>query len=175
MDRPLRVHFTNIAIESPIFCRIETFCTLQTSVGFASKYRVSRFRNNKQNVSRVSFLRRTRFWTLFLSQTVGKFPKPRFVVAASFCSFRCWLHQMLFVWLLASKHWGFGDFTTVWQKNKVQKRVLREKRTLEVSCLLFLRLLARYFETRLTDGWRVQNVSILHDSTAMLVKCTLKL
>ena len=69
------MHFTNIAVESLIFCTIVTFCNLQTSVGFASKYRVSRLRNNKQNVSRVSFLRRTRFWTLFLSQTVGKFPK----------------------------------------------------------------------------------------------------
>ena len=88
MDRLLRVHFSNIELKSRIFCRIATFCSLQPSVGFASKYRVSRLRNYQQDTSRVSFLRRTRFWTLFFSQTVGKSPKPRFVVATPFCSFQ---------------------------------------------------------------------------------------
>ena len=167
------MHFTNIAVESLIFCTIVTFCNLQPSVGFASKYQVSRLRNYQQDVSRVSFLRRTRFWTLFFSQTVGKSPKSRFVVATPFCFFQVLITPDAVRLTPCVKNWGFGDFATVWQKNKVQKRVLREKRTLETSCLLFLILLARYFETRLAIGWREQNGPILHDSSAMLVKCTL--
>ena len=155
MDRPLRVHFTNIGLESLIFCSIRTFCNLQPSVGFASKCQVSRLRNYQQDVSRVSFLRRTRFWTLFFSQTVGKSSKPRFVVATPFCFFQVLITPDAVRLTPCVKKWDFGDFATVWQKNKVQKRVLREKLTLETSCLLFLRLMARYFETRLTDGCRL--------------------
>ena len=174
MDRLLRVHFTNIAVES---CRIETFCTLQPSVSLVSKYLARSLRNNKQDTSRVRFSRRTRFWTLFFCQTVAKSPKPQCFDARSQTN-NIWCSQHLKEQNdAATTNRGFGNFPTVWERNRVQKRVLRKKLTLETFCLLFLNLLTRYFEAKPTDVCKVQNVSILQnigDSTAMLVKCTLK-
>ena len=123
----LRVHFTNIAVES---CRIETFCTLQPSVSLVSKYLARSLRNNKQDTSRVRFSRRTRFWTLFFCQTVAKSPKSQFLTHGV----KRTASGVISIWKkqngVATTNHGFEDFPTVWEKNRVQKRVLRKKLTL---------------------------------------------
>ena len=86
----------------------------------------------------------------------------------------CWLHLNLLVWLLAQQTSSFGDFATVWQKNKVQKRVLREKLTLETFCFEFWDGTARGFDLKLTKGCKEQNVAIRRDLGSMLGECTLK-